>query len=109
MKIIKNPKSKGFPAKAIGVAVSATLVAGLAGRQAIDKLIWRTGVAGAVVSANGARETLVRGKWMESRLAPLDSQDSSSQFALVDAEVLIRREIGATEVMPGESLTYLDF
>ena len=31
MKIIKNPKSKGFPAKSIVVAVSATLVAGLAG------------------------------------------------------------------------------
>lgn len=104
----------GLPGNPTSAIVTARLfltplVAGLAGRQPIDKLIWRTGVAGAVVSANGARETLVRGKWMESRLAPLDSQDSSSQFALVDAEVLIRREVGATEVMPGESLTYLDF
>lgn len=104
----------GLPGNPTSAIVTARLfltplVAGLAGRQPIDKLIWRTGVAGAVVPANGARETLVRGKWMESRLAPLDSQDSSSQFALVDAEVLIRREIGATEVMPGESLTYLDF
>lgn len=104
----------GLPGNPTSALVTARLflvplAAGLSGRSPNALLDWRTGIAGADFAANGSRETLARGKWVDGRLVSLESQDSSSQSALAHADVLVRRQIDAAEIRPGEYLTYLDF
>ncbi len=85
------------------------LVSGMAGRQPGAELVWREGIAGAAFPAIGNRETLTRARWMDDRLVPVDSQDSSSQSMLTQADVLVRRPINAPDAEPGDRVRYLDF
>ncbi|MDZ4308145.1 molybdopterin molybdotransferase MoeA [Allopontixanthobacter sp.] len=104
----------GLPGNPTSALVTARLflvplVSGLAGRSPASALNWQGGIAGAPFPANGSRETLERAKWVGGRLVRLKSQDSSSQTMLANADVLVRREVGAPEVLPGETVRYLDF
>ena len=104
----------GLPGNPTSALVTARLflvplVSGMAGRKTGGALDWREGVAGSSFPANGSRETLARAKWKGGRLVPLDSQDSSSQAMLAQADVLVRRPINAPQAMPGDPLRYLDF
>lgn len=104
----------GLPGNPTSAMVTARvflvpLVTGLAGRSAASLVTWRTGIAGSTFPKNGARETLVRARWVDDGLVQVASQDSSNQSALVEAEVLIRRGVDAPEVSPGEKVAYIDF
>lgn len=104
----------GLPGNPTSALVTARLflvplVSGMAGRKTGGALEWCECAAGTSFPANGSRETLARARWEDGRLVPLDSQDSSSQAMLAQADVLVRRPIDAPQAMPGERLRYLDF
>lgn len=104
----------GLPGNPTSALVTARLfliplVSGMAGRSPSSALNWQEGIAGAPFPANGNRETLERAQWVGGRLVRLKSQDSSSQTMLAGADVLVRREVDAPEVLTGEKVRYLDF
>jgi molybdopterin molybdotransferase len=104
----------GLPGNPTSALVAARLflvplLSGLAGRPADATLDWQEGAAGALFAANGGREALVRAKWVGGRLVPVESQDSSSQAMLAQADVLVRRRVDAAGVSPGDPVCYLDF
>ncbi|MDT0576057.1 molybdopterin molybdotransferase MoeA [Croceicoccus sp. F390] len=104
----------GLPGNPTSALVTARLflvplVSGLAGRATGGALDWRDALAGAAFPPVGSRETLARARWVDGRLVPLGSQDSSSQFMLMFADVLVRRRADAPEARPGDRLGYLDF
>jgi molybdopterin molybdotransferase len=104
----------GLPGNPTSALVTARLflvplVSGMTGRSTASVLNWKEGVAGVPFPANGDRETLERAQWNGGKLVRLNSQDSSSQTMLAGADVLVRREIDAPKVQPGETVRYLDF
>lgn len=104
----------GLPGNPTSALVTARLfmvplVSGMTGRSPSSVLNWQEGIAGAPFPANGYRETLERAQWVGGRLVRLKSQDSSSQTMLAGADVLVRREVDAPEVLTGEKVRYLDF
>lgn len=104
----------GLPGNPTSALVTARLfliplVSGMTGRSSASTLNWQEGIAGALFPANGNRETLERAKWAGGRLVRLERQDSSSQTMLAGADVLVRREVDAPEVLSGEKVRYLDF
>lgn len=104
----------GLPGNPTSALVTARLflvplVSGMTGRSTASVLNWKEGIAGVPFPANGNRETLERAQWNGGKLVRLESQDSSSQTMLAGADVLVRREIDAPKVQPGETVRYLDF
>lgn len=104
----------GLPGNPTSALVTARLflvplVSGMTGRSTASVLNWKEGIAGVPFPANGNRETLERAQWNGGKLVRLKSQDSSSQTMLAGADVLVRREIDAPKVQPGETVRYLDF
>lgn len=104
----------GLPGNPTSALVTARLflvplVSGMTGRSTASVLNWKEGIAGVPFPANGNRETLERAQWNGGKLVRLESQDSSSQTMLAGADVLVRREIDAPKIQPGETVRYLDF
>jgi molybdopterin molybdotransferase len=55
------------------------------------------------------RETFVRAAWDGEKVMPADYQDSGAQKTLADAELLIRRGIGAPAAAAGDMVEIIDF
>jgi molybdopterin molybdotransferase len=98
----------GNPTSAMVTArlLLAPLVAGLAGRG--PALRWRTAPLAAPLGANGDRESFVRAAWDGEAVRPADYQDSGAQKTLADADLLIRRRIGAPAAEAGETVEIID-
>ena len=86
----------------------APLIAGLAGRDSMSALQWRTAQLATELGPVGDRETFVRARWSGERVDPMSNQDSGSQKTLADSDVLIRRAAGAQAVGSGEPVEVLD-
>lgn len=98
----------GNPTSAMVTArlLLAPLVAGLAGRDA--SLCWQEAPLAAPLGANGDRESFVRAVWDGDAVRPADYQDSGAQKTLADADILIRRRIGAPAAEPGSTVEILN-
>jgi molybdopterin molybdotransferase len=101
----------GNPTSAMVTArlLLAPLVAGLAGRDPAAAARWRSAGLDGELGPVSDRETFVRARRAGERAAPLGNQDSGAQRALADADLLIRRRIGAEPVAVGEAVEVLDF
>ena len=100
----------GNPTSAIVTArlLLAPLLAGMGGRDPKDAMAWRTVPLAEALEATGDRETFYRGRRLGLAVAALANQDSGSQKALADAEVLIRRRVGQAAAGSGEFVEVLD-
>lgn len=101
----------GNPTSALvtGRLLLAPLVAGLAGRDPASALRWRTAPLAEPLGRGGGRETFLRGVLRDAAVRPLPNQDSGAQGMLAEADVLIRRPIGAAPVERGEKVEIIDF
>ena len=99
----------GNPSSAMVTArlLLAPLVAGLGGRAAA--LRWRQAPLAAPLGPCDDRETFVRAEWDGTAVRPADYQDSGAQKTLADAELLIRRRIGAPAAEAGDMVEIIDF
>jgi len=87
----------------------APLLAALTGRPADEALSWRTVRLGSPLGPCGSRETFHRARWLGDRAEILAFQDSSSQKALAEAELLIRQYADSRALEPGSQVEGLDF
>lgn len=87
----------------------APLIAGLGGRNPSDVLNWRDLTLNTPVKSCGERETFERGRLTGDDVGLLGVQDSGSQKALAEADVLIRRRPGDPALAIGEKVAVLDF
>ncbi|MDI1328470.1 MAG: molybdopterin molybdotransferase MoeA [Brevundimonas sp.] len=87
----------------------APLLAGLAGRDPAAWLAWRDMTLTAPLKPCGDRETFERGRRVGDGVAGLEVQDSATQKALANADVLIRRRPGAPGLSAGDAAAVLDF
>ena len=87
----------------------APLLAGLTGRPGDEALRWRTVPLGSPLGPCGSRETFHRARWVGDRAEILAFQDSSSQKALAEAELLIRQYADSRALEPGSQVEGLDF
>lgn len=101
----------GNPTSALVTArlLLAPLIAGLGGRDPTSALLWQRAHLADALPACGDRETFARGRWTDGRVQPLSSQDSGSQRALAEADLLIRRSPGASAAAAGDAVDILDF
>jgi len=100
----------GNPTSAMVTArlLLAPLLAGLGGLEPMDALAWRTTPLAEPLEATGDRETFYRGRRHGPAVAAIANQDSGSQKALAEAEVLIRRRAGQAGAGAGEAVEVLD-
>jgi len=87
----------------------APLLAALTGRPADEALRWRTVPLGSPLGPCGSRETFHRARWVGDRAEILAFQDSSSQKALAEAELLVRQYADSRALEPGSQVEGLDF
>lgn len=87
----------------------APLLHGLAGGEAEDALIWEELPLGDDLPACGDRESFIRGRLEDGKVVPLGNQDSGSQHALTQADLLIRRQADAPALLAGQTVPVLDF
>ena len=87
----------------------APLLAALTGRPADEALRWRTVRLGSPLGPCGSRETFHRARWVGDRAEILAFQDSSSQKALAEAELLVRQYADSRALEPGSQVEGLDF
>ena len=87
----------------------APLLAALTGRPADEALRWRTVPLGSPLGPCGSRETFHRARWLGDRAEILAFQDSSSQKALAEAELLVRQYADSRALEPGSQVEGLDF
>lgn len=99
-----NPSSAMVTARLFMVP----LLAGLGGGDARAALTWRNAPLAEAIEANGDRETFVRGRWTGIGVAPFGNQDSGSQRVIAQADLLIRRPIGAPALAAGEHVPVLE-
>ena len=101
----------GNPTSALVTArlLLAPLVRGLAGGDPNQALTWQNAVLGQPLPPCGDRETFVRARMVGRTVEALTSQDSSAQYALAQADLLIRRRAGAAEAIAGEAVEIIDF
>jgi molybdopterin molybdotransferase len=109
---VGNALAMGLPGNPSSAMVTARLllaplIAGLTGREAA--LNWRTAPLAAPLEACGERETFVRAVWDGAAVRPASYQDSGAQKTLADAELLIRRRVGAPAAEAGEMVEIIDF
>lgn len=100
-----NPTS----AMVTGRLFLAPLLAGMAGRNPAAWLAWRQMTLACPLKACGDRETFERGRRLGDLVSGLEVQDSATQAALADADLLIRRRPGAPTMSTGEVVEALDF
>jgi molybdopterin molybdotransferase len=82
----------GNPTSALVTArlLLAPLIAGLAGRDPLESLKWRTVRFDGAIERSSDRDVFVRARSADGRIRALASQDSADQKALADADILIR-------------------
>ena len=99
----------GNPSSAMVTArlLLAPLVAALGGRKAA--LHWRKSPLAVPLGPGDDRETFVRASWDGEKVLPASYQDSGAQRTLADAELLIRRRIGAPAAEAGDLVEIIDF
>jgi molybdopterin molybdotransferase len=87
----------GNPTSALVTArlLLAPLIAGLAGRDPLESLKWRTVRFDGAIERSSDRDVFVRARSTDGRIRALTSQDSADQKALVDADILIRFRPGS--------------
>lgn len=61
----------------------------------------------AALPPGGEREEFLRGQWVDGEILPIAERDSSALRALAQADVLIRRPIGAPAAVPGDLVRVL--
>lgn len=103
----------GLPGNPTSALVTARLflvplLAGLGGGDPRAALGWREATLASCVAANGDRETFLRGRWEQGRVALFPNQDSGAQHVLAQAELIVRRPIGATALLAGASALVAD-
>ncbi len=98
-----NPSSAMVTARLLLVP----LIEGLAGSA--TSLGWRRAPLAAPLEACGDRETFVRASWEGEAVLPAGYQDSGAQKTLADADLLIRRRIGAPVAEAGETVEIINF
>lgn len=101
----------GNPSSAMVTArlLLAPLLYGLTGLNPNSALQWREAKLGQPVPAEGGRETFLRARRDADRaVQPLENQNSGSQLALAQAEVLIRRPANAASLAVGETVPVLE-
>lgn len=101
----------GNPTSALVTArlLLAPLVRGMAGGDPHAAILWRSAPLANALDGCGDRETFVRGRWRGSGVEELRNQDSGAQYALADAELLIRRRPGAAAASAGQQVDVIDF
>ncbi|TMJ19914.1 MAG: molybdopterin molybdotransferase MoeA [Alphaproteobacteria bacterium] len=101
----------GNPTSAMVTArlLLAPLLAGLTGRAPAEALRWRSAPLAEGLGPCGDRETFVRARYDGETARPLRNQDSGAQKMLADADLLIRRRLGAPAAAKGEVVEILDF
>ena len=87
----------------------APLLAGLAGRDPADAMMWRSAALATPLGPAGPRETLERARWDDGRAAVLKTADSGAQAALIDADILVRRPAFSPAAQAGETVLVLEF
>lgn len=87
----------------------APLLAGLGGRDAAASVVFETWRLAAALPAAGDRETFVRARICGDGALPLVHQDSSSQAALLQADLLLRQMPGTQDLQPGDEVPALRF
>jgi len=87
----------------------APLLAGLTGRDPQAALGWRSAPLGEPLGPTGERETFARGRLEGETVRLLPNQDSGAQRMLADADLLVRRPIGAPGFAAGDPIQVLDF
>jgi len=87
----------------------APLLAGLAGRDPADAMMWRSAALATPLGPAGPRETLERARWDDGRADVLKTADSGAQAALIDADILVRRPAFSPAAQAGETVLVLDF
>ena len=98
-----NPSSAMVTARLLLVP----LVAALGGRKAAHR--WRKAPLAVPLGPGDDRETFVRASWDGEKVLPANYQDSGAQKTLADAELLIRRRIGAPAAAAGEMVEIIVF
>ena len=111
---VRNKLVLGLPGNPTSALVTARLllaplVNGLGGGDPARGIWWRRAPLAEALSPCGDRETFVRARWREDHVEPLASQDSGAQYALAEAEILIRRRAGAPAASPGDAVEIIDF
>ena len=101
----------GNPTSALVTArlLLAPLLAGMTGRNPDEALRWRTATLGTPLKECGARETFHRARWRDEQIEVLGFQDSSAQWALAEADVLVRQLANGPAVPAGDPVQVLDF
>lgn len=101
----------GLPGNPVSAYVTATLlllplVRKLLGYQQLFPATSQA-IAGEPFPANGARQDFVRARFQDGALIRLSNQDSGALSALLQADALVVRPIGAPEVQPGDPIDYI--
>lgn len=104
----------GLPGNPTSALVTARLflvplLAALLGRAPADALGWERLPLAEPLGAPGSRETFSRARLDEGQLHLLPNQDSGSQHMLAQAEWLVRRPIGDTNLAAGTAVQALRF
>ena len=101
----------GNPTSALVTArlLLAPLLAGMAGRDPLEALCWRSARLTAPLKECGPRETFHRARWVGNEVEVFAFQDSSAQKVLADADLLVRQRANSPELHAGEEVKVLDF
>lgn len=101
----------GNPTSALVTAriLLAPLITALAGGAACEALDWRSAPSVRALDAGGPRESFVRARRAGEGVESLADQDSASQWALANADTLIRRPAHSPQVEAGALVECLSF
>ncbi|MDR6623907.1 molybdopterin molybdotransferase MoeA [Caulobacter segnis] len=102
----------GLPGNPTSALVTARLllvplIVGLGGGDPTEALVWRDQSLAASLAAPGPRETFVRARLTAAGAEPLEDQDSASQKALAQADLLIRLAGGGASTPIGARVSCL--
>ena len=88
----------------------APLLQQISGGDPAAALRWQSATLAEAIPPGGDREEFVRARWThEGRVEPLRNRDSSAQRTLAEAQLLLRRPIGAPTLAAGEWVDVLAF
>jgi molybdopterin molybdotransferase len=101
----------GNPTSAMVIArlFLAPVLAGMRGQPIEAALLWRDAELGSALSECSARETFHRARWSGGLVEVLADQDSGSQRALADADLLVRQGANSPALGRGAAIEMLDF
>jgi molybdopterin molybdotransferase len=101
----------GNPTSALVTArlLMAPLLAGLAGREPNESLLWQTATLAGALEECGPRETFHRARRTGRGVEILSFQESSGQRALADADVLVRQPANTPPMAAGSIVDVIDF